>query len=75
MKNKEQIDQMMNWHSVDTELPKADLEYPRFSVDVLLTDCQSFIVSYYDFKLKVWHNYHDLENDPSHWMYINMPQQ
>mgnify|MGYP003401387479 CR=1 FL=1 len=74
MENKE-IDQMMNWHSVDTELPKADLDQPRFSVDVLLTDCQSSIVSYYDFKLKEWHNYHDLEHDPSHWMYINMPQQ
>ena len=74
MKIKE-IDQMMNWHSVDTELPKADLDQPRFSVDVLLTDCQSFIESYYDFKLKEWHNYHDLEHDPSHWRYINMLQQ
>lgn len=54
-----------------SELPPRDESVPDFSIDVMVTDGESYRLGYYAFRTKSWilHKYFR-GNSPTHWAYL-----
>ena len=61
------------WIPVEERLPEKEEDNPSLSVNVVVTDGNSWFESYYNFNLHVWAGAH-LYGSITHWMEIVPPR-